>query len=171
MLQGLGLHSGCSVRKEGLALTWIRKNTSIQTLLRQDQTTCRHSPTKGQRILRQAMPALLVLTFGAPACQAQSLEGITTVTTNFLTWLRAFLGIVGVIAIVWGGARIMFSGDIGRGLAGVFAGIVGRPRKAFVKTIYPWEERRKTRESRSTTSSVRPRSSSRPSKPGMRGFR
>lgn len=80
---------------------------------------------KGQQVLRQAVPALLVLAFGALACQAQSLEGITTVTTNFLTWFRAFLGIVGVIAIVWGGARIMFSGDIGRGLAGVFAGIVG----------------------------------------------
>ena len=55
---------------------------------------------KGQRILQQATPALLVLVFGALACQAQSLEGITTVTTNFLTWFRPFLGIVCVIAIV-----------------------------------------------------------------------
>ena len=80
---------------------------------------------RGLGRLRQTAPLLLVLGCGALACQAQSLEGITTVTTNFLTWFRAFLGIVGVIAIVWGGAKIMFSGDIGRGLSGVFAGIVG----------------------------------------------
>lgn len=80
---------------------------------------------KAQRFCRQAAPAILMLAFGAIACQAQALQGITTVTTNFLTWFRAFLGIVAVIAIVWGGARIMFSGDIGRGLSGVFAGIVG----------------------------------------------
>ncbi len=80
---------------------------------------------KGRQILRHAIPAVLVFAFGTLACHAQALDGITTVTTNFLTWFRAFLGIVGVIAIVWGGARIMFSGDIGRGLAGVFAGIVG----------------------------------------------
>src|SRR5271167_2566102 len=49
ILQGLGLHSGCSVRKEGLALKWINKNTSIQTSSRQDQPTCRHSQTKGSR--------------------------------------------------------------------------------------------------------------------------
>jgi TrbC/VIRB2 pilin len=80
---------------------------------------------KAQRFCRQATPALLLLVFGGIACQAQALQGITTVTTNFLTWFRAFLGVVAVIAIVWGGARIMFSGDVGRGLTGIFSGIVG----------------------------------------------
>jgi hypothetical protein len=78
-----------------------------------------------QRAFRHLVPALAVFAFGAVACHAQSLDGITTVTTNFLTWFRAFLGIVGVIAIAWGGAKIMFSGEVGRGLVGVFAGIVG----------------------------------------------
>jgi hypothetical protein len=80
---------------------------------------------KAQQFCRQAAPALLMLALVAFACQAQNLQGITTVTSNFLTWFRAFLGIVGVIAIVWGGARIMFSGDVGRGLTGIFSGIVG----------------------------------------------
>lgn len=75
---------------------------------------------------RRAAPMVLLFAFGTLAfAQGQGLDGITTVTTNFLTWFRAFLGIVGVIAIVWGGARIMFSGEVGRGLTGVFAGIVG----------------------------------------------
>lgn len=103
-------------------------NSSIHTL--SAGSTYLPNPTddvlnKAQRFCRQVAPAILMLAFGAIACQAQALQGITTVTTNFLTWFRAFLGIVAVIAIVWGGARIMFSGDIGRGLSGVFAGIVG----------------------------------------------
>jgi TrbC/VIRB2 pilin len=78
-----------------------------------------------QRTSRPIFTAMAVFAFGAIACHAQSLDGITTVTTNFLTWFRAFLGVVGVIAIAWGGAKIMFSGEVGRGLVGVFAGIVG----------------------------------------------
>jgi type IV secretory pathway VirB2 component (pilin) len=105
----------------------IRNATSntLPARLRKLPDTSHNVLSKAERICRHVAPALLLLIFGAIACEAQALQGITTVTSNFLTWFRAFLGIVAVIAIVWGGARIMFSGDVGRGLTGIFSGIVG----------------------------------------------
>jgi hypothetical protein len=72
----------------------------------------------------------------AVAAQAQtgSLDTITQVGTTFSTWLRAFAGILGVVAIVWGGINMYFS-DLGRGMAKIVAGIVGLIIAGYAQSI------------------------------------
>jgi type IV secretory pathway VirB2 component (pilin) len=77
--------------------------------------------------------AMLVFAFVAHA-QTGSLDTITTVGNTFATWLRAFAGILGIIAIVWGGINMYFS-DLGRGMAKVVAGIVGLIVAGYAQSI------------------------------------
>ena len=77
--------------------------------------------------------AMLVFAFAAHA-QTGSLDTITTVGNTFATWLRAFAGILGIIAIVWGGINMYFS-DLGRGMAKVVAGIVGLIVAGYAQSI------------------------------------
>mgnify|MGYP001181037470 CR=1 FL=1 len=77
--------------------------------------------------------ALFVITVAAHA-QTGSLDTITAVGSTFATWLRAFAGILGVVAIVWGGINMYFS-DLGRGMAKVVAGIVGLIIAGYAQSI------------------------------------
>src|SRR6185312_16011672 len=90
---------------------------------------------KARSVGRAAMPyaALFVITVAAHA-QTGSLDTITAVGSTFATWLRAFAGILGVVAIVWGGINMYFS-DLGRGMAKVVAGIVGLIIAGYAQSI------------------------------------
>ena len=76
---------------------------------------------------------MLTLAIAAHA-QTGSLDTITSVGDTFATWLRAFAGILGVIAIVWGGINMYFS-DLGRGMSKVVAGIVGLIIAGYAQSI------------------------------------
>jgi type IV secretory pathway VirB2 component (pilin) len=84
---------------------------------------------------RTALPyvALFAIAVAAHA-QTGSLDTITAVGSTFATWLRAFAGILGVVAIVWGGINMYFS-DLGRGMAKVVAGIVGLIIAGYAQSI------------------------------------
>jgi type IV secretory pathway VirB2 component (pilin) len=80
-----------------------------------------------------SLAAMLTLAIAAHA-QTGSLDTITSVGDTFATWLRAFAGILGVIAIVWGGINMYFS-DLGRGMSKVVAVIVGLIIAGYAQSI------------------------------------